>query len=154
MRLRDDPAFASVSKAVASFSKQTVCNLHKAQINKPKNFIRARFIFPARISCKAEINWVLLHSTFETLCIHSNLLIVSHKDTNSQSLFQIKIQLFSLKFKQLIKKTNISIQRKTNEKSIVIRHCLSYIDNFCGNKKEIHLSDGFLWKSPPFFLFY
>ena len=41
---------------------------------------------------------------FETLCIHGNLLIVSHKDTKSQSLFQIKIQLYSLIFKLLTAK--------------------------------------------------
>lgn len=34
---KDESAFASESKPQASFSKQTVCTLHNALINKPKN---------------------------------------------------------------------------------------------------------------------
>lgn len=39
----ENSALASHTKLHASFSKQTVCNLHTALINKPNNLIRARF---------------------------------------------------------------------------------------------------------------
>jgi hypothetical protein len=49
-----------VSKAAASFSKPTVWTLHSAQMNILKNFIRAKFIFPAKFLQRIAINCVLL----------------------------------------------------------------------------------------------
>jgi hypothetical protein len=37
--------------------------LQNAQINSLKNFMRAKFIFPAKVWLKIEINFVLLYST-------------------------------------------------------------------------------------------
>jgi hypothetical protein len=56
MRRSDEPDFADVSNAVTNFSKPVVYTLQSAQINIPKNFMRARFIFPASVVCKIEIN--------------------------------------------------------------------------------------------------
>jgi hypothetical protein len=46
----EDSTFASFSKAVVRFSKQTVCTLQSTQINKLRNFIRAKFILSPKIS--------------------------------------------------------------------------------------------------------
>ena len=56
----DDSALASHSKLHASFSKQTVCTLHNALINKPKNLIRARFILSPKNSFSVSDKTVTL----------------------------------------------------------------------------------------------
>lgn len=46
----EDSVLAFESKPQASFSKQTVCILHKALITKPKNQMRAKFILSSKNS--------------------------------------------------------------------------------------------------------
>ena len=58
----DDSALASESKPQASFSKHTVCTLHNALINKPKNLIRARFILSPKNSVNVSDIIVTLFS--------------------------------------------------------------------------------------------
>ena len=58
----DESTFTSFSKLQANFSKQTVWTLQRAIINKPKNFIRATFIFSPKISDKVESKIVFLLS--------------------------------------------------------------------------------------------
>lgn len=59
----DDSVLTLESNPQASFSKQTVCTLHNALINKPKNFIRARFILFPKNSFNVSDNNVTLFST-------------------------------------------------------------------------------------------
>ena len=65
----DDSALASESNPQASFSKQTVCTLHKELINKPKNLIRARFILSPKNSFNVSDNIVTLFSTLVVIVI-------------------------------------------------------------------------------------
>ena len=58
----DESTLTLVSKLHASFSKQTVCTLHNALINKPKNFIRARFILSSKNSFNVSDKIVTLFS--------------------------------------------------------------------------------------------
>ena len=59
----DDSALTPESNPQASFSKQTVCTLHNALINKPKNFIRAKFILSPKNSLNVSDKTVTLFST-------------------------------------------------------------------------------------------
>src|SRR4030065_1829790 len=59
----DDSALTLESNPQASFSKQTVCTLHNALINKPKNFIRAKFILSPKNSFNVSDKIVTLFST-------------------------------------------------------------------------------------------
>ena len=59
----DDSALTLESNPQASFSKQTVCTLHNALINKPKNFIRAKFILSPKNSFNVSDKTVTLFST-------------------------------------------------------------------------------------------
>src|SRR5450759_4767796 len=58
----DESTLTLVSKPQASFSKQTVCTLHNALINKPKNFIRAKFILSPKNSFNVSDKIVTLFS--------------------------------------------------------------------------------------------
>jgi len=70
--LRSDYSyFASESKPQASFSKQTVCTLHKALINKPKNLIRAKSILFPKNSFNVSDNIVTLFSTLVSIVRNS-----------------------------------------------------------------------------------
>ncbi len=46
MRLKEDSQLDSVSKALASFSKVTDCNLHRVITKSEISFNRAKSIFP------------------------------------------------------------------------------------------------------------
>ncbi len=48
MPLKEDSQLDSVSKALASFSKVTVCNLHRVITKCEMNFNHAKFIFPCK----------------------------------------------------------------------------------------------------------
>ena len=61
--LSDDSTLTLESNQQASFSKQTVCTLHNALINKPKNFIRAKFILSPKNSFNVSDKTVTLFST-------------------------------------------------------------------------------------------
>ena len=67
----DESAFALESKPQASFSKQTVCTLHNELINKPKNFIRAKFILSPKNSFNVSDKTVTLLSTLVSIVRNS-----------------------------------------------------------------------------------
>ncbi|OFX17353.1 MAG: hypothetical protein A2033_16730 [Bacteroidetes bacterium GWA2_31_9] len=66
IRLKEESTLASVSKLADNFSKHTVWTLHKAHINKPKNFIRAKFnLFPKFFDkIKFKLLFLLLNLVF------------------------------------------------------------------------------------------
>ncbi len=63
IRLREEPAWAVVLKALASFSNVTVCTLHSAVIKCAMSFTLAKFIFPLKCVLRTELNSVFLIQT-------------------------------------------------------------------------------------------
>tara|TARA_R110000868_G_C10813385_1_gene758038 strand:+ start:893 stop:1132 length:240 start_codon:yes stop_codon:yes gene_type:complete len=60
MRLKEEPGPASVSKALASFSKVTVWTLHRAIIKWEMSFTLARLTFPFKWVLRTEVNSLFL----------------------------------------------------------------------------------------------
>ena len=77
------------SKPAASFSKQTVWTLHKAQINKPKNFIRAKFILSPNICDNVENKMVFLFSALMSMYLWVIASHFTHNILNIRALSNI-----------------------------------------------------------------
>lgn len=64
---KKDPVLTLDSKPQANFSKQTVCSLHNALINKTKNLIRTKFILLLKNSFNVSDNTATLFSTLASI---------------------------------------------------------------------------------------
>ena len=84
---KDESTLASESKPVASFSKQTVCTLHKALINKPKNFILAKFIRSPKNSANVRDKTLIL--LLSLVFMEEIVLVTQFQPIEYQGLIQI-----------------------------------------------------------------
>jgi len=72
----------------ASFSKQTICTLHNTLINKPKNFILARFVLSPKNSLNVSDKTVTLFSSL--IFIVENVLATHFQHIEHQDYILIK----------------------------------------------------------------
>ena len=86
---KEEPTLTSESKPAASFSKQTVWTLHRAQINKPKNLIRAKFILSPNTCDNVENKMVFLFSALVFMFLWVIIRHYTHKILNIRALVNI-----------------------------------------------------------------